>query len=61
MVLFMLCRHTFFLFTLTSAEQNCVVKPAEGLEVGGLSHLSSRLHQTETFAKVLKKTQQYER
>jgi hypothetical protein len=35
----MLCRHTFFLFTLTSTEQNCVVKPAEELEGGGGCHI----------------------
>ena len=55
--------YALWAFTLTSTEQNCVVKPAEGLEGGGggLSHLRSQLHQTEKFAMVLKKTQQYAR
>ena len=50
----------FFLFIPISTEQNCVLKPAEGLEGGrggwGLLHLRSMLHQTGKFAKVFKKT-----
>jgi hypothetical protein len=55
-VLLLLCRQKIFLFIPTSTEQNCVLKPAEGLEGGGWGLLHLMLHQTGKFAKVFKKT-----
>ena len=46
----------FFLFIPISTEQNCVLKPAEGLEGGGWGLLHLMLHQTGKFAKVFRKT-----